>query len=157
MSQNHIGSPVATLLACAFPSAIARLVIAFVVQAVYGKFFVRAWANIGKEVFKGFPPAFANRYAARAVVSVLLGILVMASLNHVLPGVKFLSLGFAMCGNIVQTQTATAKRFAVSQISMGNTAYFPALATAIPEWLAGASPSKAGNKPAAKGFAGVIG
>lgn len=100
------------LLIIGRPSAITRLIVAAVVDALQGVEWRRFRAHVGKEVVKALP-TFADGNAAPAISWVLRSFGILAALLHGAPRPVFRRVAFAMrripgC-HLLTTQTATTQ------------------------------------------------
>ncbi len=93
--KNSVPSMIAHLLNLCRPSAIAGFVISVYIFALNAKCW-GAFSHIRVKAFKRIQPWLANRYAATAVIFVVAGIGIGATLDHSMPNVPSSSFGKSM-------------------------------------------------------------
>ena len=140
MKSTSARSLVSALLALGCPSAIARLVVTVVVNAVYRVLSRWPRPHVGQEVLK-LLPALTDSNAAPAVVRVLVAFGVVAALTHSVPGVVFVGIVAAMLGFVLNSnfalETSATARVANAQVPSIYDSSLAAVALAKPVFAPG--------------------
>ena len=106
--EEAVRTSVVCLMGLRFPSAVAALVVAVVVDPLNGVLRRWAWSHVGQERLKGRAPRFAHANATTAVVRVRLLPLVVAAVHDGAPNAVVRSFAHAMRG-VARTYSALAK------------------------------------------------
>lgn len=121
------------------PLAIARFVIAIVVNSFDSMFVRRALAHIGKKVQKRLAPSIAYRNAPTAVIGKMFISGVVAAASHIAPHQEFWGVSSpvdssSFAGRLA-AKTAAGPRPSVFQTFYGNRFFLAAVAAAKPAWM----------------------
>lgn len=127
------------LLFSCCPTAVARLVIAFVVDAVKGKSLRRTGAHVFEKALEPQPPV-ADRYTSPAVVMPKWRFWIAATSEHSLPrqiGRRFnLSIaGMSVLSDCLFVKAAATEMLPKLEVASSHQLCFPAIALALPTWL----------------------
>lgn len=128
------------------PSAIARLIVAVIVNALKGMLRRWLWPHVGQEILKRVAPMFANRNTTSAVAGISLVTGVEATLLHITPDLIFARARLPVCGEKLDSalndafalETTAALRLAASERATAHNQLSAAIATAIPAGVVGA-------------------
>ena len=117
------------------PAAIARLIVAVIVDAVDRVCGGRPWPHVLVERREGIAPPLTYNNPAAAVARPVLALGILAAFNHVSPYLVFGELGIAV-NRIAEALATAACRCSVPKVTANNGPFLAARATTKPQGLA---------------------
>ncbi len=143
--NNSARPTVLCLFVSGCPTAVARLIVAVVVDAFNGVLGRRHVAHVGEKVLKGCCPAGANLDPPATVDFEMRASRIRASLNNALPAAEFGGLALSMRGDSIPVKASARFSTPGFEVVAGNNLDVSALAAAIPSRLAGGGVCRAGD------------
>lgn len=138
------GAAVLRLFPSGCPSAVVRRIAARVVDALKGVLFSRAWTHVGKEGREVMSPSVADANPATAVVAVVLGAWIFATVDHAGPRVvltrptmtRSMPADVSVLGDSIQLQASATTGITTNKVGPQDSSDLTALTTAQPSGFA---------------------